>query len=145
LIVYRLHRQIRHPSEYNLNRESRWNPARTPLLYSASSVSLCCLEVLVHTDPDLIPDNLVWSWAELPEDPETLLYRSRLTDIERTRAAGRRWINSRVCLAVRVPSVIVPHTGVDFNVLLNPTHDAFTAVTWQSGGAFKFDPRLVSQ
>jgi hypothetical protein len=29
------------------------------MLYCAAAISLCCLEVLVHTDPDLIPDHLV--------------------------------------------------------------------------------------
>lgn len=49
LIVYRLHRDTRQPFEISLNRSNRWNPARTPMLYCAANVSLCCLEVLVHT------------------------------------------------------------------------------------------------
>ncbi|MGA3025758.1 MAG: RES family NAD+ phosphorylase [Bryobacteraceae bacterium] len=142
MIVYRLHRHTRQPFEYNLNRESRWNPARTSMLYCASTVSLCCLEVLVHTDPDLLPDNLVWSWAELPADPEVLDYQWSIADVERTRAAGKRRIESLRSLAIRVPSAIVPHTPVDFNILLNPLHDAWTSIHWQRGGPFRFDPRL---
>src|SRR5438270_10882394 len=96
------------------------------MLYCAAAVSLCCLEVLVHTDSDLIPENLVWSWAELPADPEALDDVWNIADVEQTRAAGKRWVDSRRSLATHVPSVIVPHTKVDFNVLLNPTHDAYT-------------------
>jgi hypothetical protein len=31
----------RQPFEYNTNKDNRWNPARTPMLYSAATVSLC--------------------------------------------------------------------------------------------------------
>ncbi|MGD0617326.1 MAG: RES family NAD+ phosphorylase [Bryobacteraceae bacterium] len=142
MTVYRLHRHTRQPSEYNPRGEGRWNPTGIPMLYSASTVSLCCLEVLVHTDPDLIPDNLIWSWGELPADPEVLDYRWSIADVGQTRVAGKRWIDSRRSLAIRVPSVIVPDTPVDFNILLNPTHAAYTDVQWQRGGPFRFDPRL---
>ncbi len=142
MIAYRLHRDTRQPADYSLNRESRWNPARTPMLYCAATVSLCCLEVLVHTDSDLIPDNMVWSWAELPVDPENFDGNWDITEVEQTRWFGKRWIDSRGSLAIRVPSVIVPYTDVDFNILLNPTHEAFTDIHWRRGGTFTFDPRL---
>jgi RES domain-containing protein len=87
------------------------------MLYCASTASLCCLEVLVHTDPDLLPDNLVWSWAELPAVLDDVW---NIADVEETRAAGKRWIDSLQSLAIRVPSVIVPHTPADFNILLSP-------------------------
>jgi RES domain-containing protein len=142
LIVYRLHRDTRQPFDYNVNKENRWNPARTPVLYCAATISLCCLEVLVHTDPDLIPDNLIWSSAELSINPEVLNGTWDMRNLEQTRTFGKNWIASRRSLAIRVPSVIVPHTNVDFNILLNPTHDAFPEILWQRGGAFTFDPRL---
>ena len=112
------------------------------MLYCASSVSLCCLEVLVHTDSDLIPDNLTWSWAQLPAEPEQLPDERHPANLERTRALGKRWIDSRSSLALRVPSIIIPHTEVDFNVLLNPTHESFSELRWTRGGVFMFDPRL---
>lgn len=115
------------------------------MLYCACSVSLCCLEVLVHTDPDLIPDNLVWSWVDLPSEPEVFDGGWRITDPGLTRSFGKRWIDGRGSVAMRVPSVIVPHTDVDFNVLLNPTHDTWTNLHWQRGGKFAFDPRLFSE
>ena len=112
------------------------------MLYCAATISLCCLEVLVHTDPDLIPDNLIWSSAALPADPEVLDDVWNVGDLEQTRAFGKEWIASRRSLAIRVPSVIVPHTNVDFNILVNPTHEAFSDIVWQRGGTFTFDPRL---
>jgi RES domain-containing protein len=95
LILYRLHRDTRLPSEYNINGENRWNPARTPMLYCAATISLCCLEVLVHTDSDLIPDNLVWSSAELPADPEVFDGMWDVSNVEQTRPFGKNWIDSR--------------------------------------------------
>lgn len=142
MILYRLHRDTRKASEYNLNQENRWNPARTPMLYCGGSVSLCCLEVLVHTDPDLIPDNLVWSYAELLSVPESFDEHWDTSNVESTRPYGKYWIDSRRSVALKIPSVIVPHTAADFNVLLNPTHDAFADLQWQRGGKFSFDVRL---
>lgn len=113
------------------------------MLYSASSLALCCLEVLVHTDPDLIPDNYAWSWAELPLDPEVFDGKWSITHTVDTRRFGKAWIDSRRSLALLVPSVIVPPTSTDFNVFINPMHDAYNDIQWQHGGAFSFDPRLL--
>lgn len=142
MIVYRLHRDTRQPFEYNLNQENRWNPVRTPMLYCAATVALCCLEVLVHTDSDLIPDNLVWSSGELPADPEIFDGMWDVSNVEQTRPFGKDWIDGRRALAIRVPSILVPQTSVDFNILINPTHETFSDIRWQRGGPFAFDPRL---
>lgn len=112
------------------------------MLYCAASVSLCCREVLVHTDVDLIPDNLVWSWAQLPADPEEFDGIWSTGNLEQTQPLGKSWIDSRRSLALQVPSAVVPSTPEDFNVLLNPTHDAYDEIEWHRGGAFGFDPRL---
>lgn len=112
------------------------------MVYCGASVSLCCLEVLVHTDADLIPDNLAWSYAKLPVDPEIFEETWDILNVDQTRAYGKYWIDSRRSLAVKVPSVVVPRTDSDFNILLNPTHEAFSEILWQQGGGFSFDPRL---
>jgi len=112
------------------------------MLYCAASVSLCCVEVLVHTDADLVPDNFVWSWAQLPADPEEFEAIWNIDNLEQTRPFGKSWIDSRRSVALRVPSAIVPRTLEDFNILLNPTHDAYSEIEWHRGGRFAFDPRL---
>jgi len=89
-----------------------------------------------------VPDNLVWSWVKLPRAPDALGAPRNTADLEQARAAGKGWINSRRSLAARVPSVIVPDTHADFNVLLNPVHEAYNDVEWSRGSAFRFDPRL---
>ncbi len=114
------------------------------MLYSASSLALCCLEVLVHTDADLIPDNYVWSWTTLPTAPDNLDELRDIRDHNQTQSFGKYWIESRQSLAIAVPSVIIPRTPIDFNVLLNPLHDAFDQLPWERGGSFDFDDRLLS-
>ena len=112
------------------------------MLYCAANIALCCLEVLVHTDKDVIPDNYVWSYAELRADPEVFDGLWDIHSLDQTRWYGKSWIDSRRSLGIMVPSVIVPNTGVDFNILLNPTHDAYSEVVWKRGGPFAFDRRL---
>src|SRR3954471_12928197 len=36
----------------------RWNSPGLPAVYTSSALSLCVLELLVHTDPDLVPQDL---------------------------------------------------------------------------------------
>jgi hypothetical protein len=88
LIVSRLHRDIRKPSDYSFIAQ-RWNPALTGMLYCAANVALCCLEVLVHTDGDTIPDNYVWSYAELSSEPEVFDGAWDIGNLDLTRWYGR--------------------------------------------------------
>ncbi|HEY6343300.1 MAG TPA: RES family NAD+ phosphorylase [Bryobacteraceae bacterium] len=60
--------------------------------------------------------------------------------MESTRRFGRRWAAQPEALALLVPSVIVP---IEFNVLLNPTHSAFTDLVWSGPTPFRFDGRLI--
>jgi hypothetical protein len=53
---------------------------------------------------------------------------------------GHWWSNERRDFAARVLSVIIP---IEFNVLLNPTHDDFSDVVWHDPVPFAFDERLV--
>lgn len=39
----------------------RWNPKGVPVVYTAASLALAALELLVHTDDDLLPTDLVTS------------------------------------------------------------------------------------
>lgn len=55
----------------------RWNERGTPALYAASSLSLACLEILVHMRwTDLVPPDYVYSVIEVPR----LLISSRSLD-----------------------------------------------------------------
>jgi len=91
------------------------------MLYAGSTLSLACLEMLVHLPPNQIPIDLVYSWAELKETPAAADFRGDVADQDSTRF-GQRWATGVEAAAIRVPSVIIP---IEFNVLLNPTHSVY--------------------
>lgn len=110
------------------------------MLYCTTTLSLACLEILVHLGPEQIPLDYVYSTADLFESPETASFYGNLGDEDATRAFGQQWSTSRNALAVLVPSVIIP---IEFNVLLNPTHANFHTVEWNAPEPFGFDRRLL--
>lgn len=140
--IFRLHRKQRAPSDFggSLVYAGRWNTAGTPMLYAASSLSLCCLEVLVHLTSNQMPAHYIYSSATLEESPAIADYRGDIGDEVSTRRFGQWWATQRTALAIRVPSVVIP---IEFNVLLNPTHVNFNNVVWDSSEPFRFDERLL--
>ena len=139
--IFRLHRALRPASDYggSLVYARRWNPAGTPLLYASTSLSLACLEVLVNLQPGELPDDRVYSAADLPGSPEVGDFRGSLHDTEATRRFGHRWATDIRSVAILVRSIVVP---IEFNVLLNPLHPDFGAVEWSQPEPFALDPRL---
>ncbi len=110
------------------------------MLYAASSVSLACLEVLVHVMPDQIPPAYVYSSAKLTRRPQVADFRGEVEDEVSTRRYGQWWANERRDVAILVPSVVVPS---ERNILLNPTHSDFDQIVWDAPKVFGFDKRLL--
>ena len=46
----------------------RWNEPSTPIVYTAGSLSLAALDVLLHLNPDRLPDDLVAYGIALPTE-----------------------------------------------------------------------------
>ena len=127
----------------------RWNHLGVNVLYTAGSLALAALEILVHLESQQllqeylqIPvefderhslslnlDHLPANWSDHPAPPST-------------REIGTEWIRSRDSVVLAVPSAIVPDEKV---YLLNPEHPQFTALQIGRESAFHFDPRLLSQ
>jgi RES domain-containing protein len=115
------------------------------MLYCASTVSLCELEVLAHSS--VLPRNTVSISADIPVDllltallPDKLppdwnsaVHSSSAKDI------GTRWAKSNVSVAIMVPSVIVPDES---DYLVNPLHPDFARIKFSSPKPFVFDSRL---
>ena len=125
----------------------RWNHKGTPLIYTASSRSLACLEALVHMSQ---ADFLITRRIVLIEIPKTIVpvtigqaslpknWRQHpppfaLADI------GTRWAESMKSLLLQVPSVVVPE---EVNMLINPAHPDIKSVTITNLEDFMFDKRL---
>lgn len=123
----------------------RWNHKGISILYTAETRSLATLELLVHTSPSLIPNdlNIIEIQApesiiqinikDLPKDWSTYPAPLTLADI------GSKWANENKSLLLRVPSSIIKE---EFNVLINPLHQDFKLVSINSIDKFNFDKRL---
>ena len=126
----------------------RWNPKGLALLYTSENKSLAALEVLVHLDRQTAPNDLKILCLEIPDDKiltyleekEFNLIKSSEDANSLMLQAGRRWIESKGSLALRVPSILIEG---EYNILINP--EMVTSkddLKIQSINDFKFDERF---
>lgn len=124
----------------------RWNSVGVPMVYTAGSMSLAALEMLVHLDADELLQAYWAVEASFDESLVTEIDRSRLPPGWRagepsasTREIGDAWVRSARSVVLRVPSVIIES---EHNYLLNPRHPEFSRVRLAQPRRFAFDPRL---
>ena len=101
----------------------RWHQRGNKVVYTAESLALATLEILVHLESDRVPlvaikayiekklevaevNNLPPNWQETTAYPEL-------------QTIGTEWLKLGRTPVLKVPSAIVP---VEFNYLLNPDH-----------------------
>lgn len=125
----------------------RWNHRGIPMVYTASTVSLATLEVLVHVEtaaalaryvciPVEVEDHLCRTAEDygLPED-----WAADPAPFS-TRDLGSGWARGGDSLALAVPSAVIPS---EMNVLINPGHPDFARLKIGSPRDLYFDPRLL--
>jgi RES domain-containing protein len=117
------------------------------MIYAAGSVSLACLENVVHRSSEglsglfkilviEIPDDLSLDEirnSDLPED------WADFTNVNITRRLGDKWLMGKTSVALQVPSAIVPQES---NYLINPDHDHFSKIRLIETRDFNFDKRI---
>src|SRR5580658_9191941 len=110
----------------------RWNSRGVPMVYASSSLALAAIELFVHLEPNLQPDDLVSVAATLPAgkpaermEPEQLPAEWWTDDFEQLRAIGDRWVQAKSSLALTVPSATL---RTEWNVLVNPLHPAVAEI-----------------
>jgi len=124
----------------------RWNSKGVAVIYTADSLALASIEMIVNLpapkllqmyvrisarfSSDLVSD---LSEADLPED-----WNSRPISPS-TRAIGDRWVKEQSSAVLRVPSIVVPD---EYNYLLNPNHPDFVKIEIGKPIIYYFDPRL---
>lgn len=126
----------------------RWNSPGIAMVYTAGSVSLATLELLVHLDnTSLLPsfpicpvdfdDSLVelLDLATLPPDWSQSPPPSSLKTI------GDDWISRASSIVLRVPSAVIENEN---NYLVNPAHPDFRKLVMGTMEALKLDPGLTS-
>ena len=117
------------------------------MIYTAESLSLATLEILVNLDsPDSLDQYLSipvefdeslckalefgalpGNWASDPPPPST-------------QQIGSNWAAARESAVLAVPNAVIRR---EFNFLLNPEHPDFSRVRIGSPAEFELDPRLV--
>lgn len=125
----------------------RWNPPGLAVIYASASSSLAVLELLVHTDSDLLPGDLTIVEIRIPDavrmeilDPATLPDDWRdYPPPESLQAIGARWARARRAAVFAVPSAVNP---LELNYLVNPDHPDASRVSIVTTRPFVFDPRL---
>jgi RES domain-containing protein len=126
--------------------DGRWNFEGVPMVYTSSSLALAALEFFVHLDPSDAPSDLVFVKAESPDELHTeriqesqLPSNWRRIDNRHLQKLGSDWAKSKSSVALMVPSAIVEE---EWNVLLNPRHPDFAAITVEPAKPFHYDERM---
>jgi len=152
--IFRLCRRrfARHPLDGRggLIASGRWHTPRRLVCDASESLALASLEILVHCDLDLLPNDLVAIEVEVPKGVSVDELRAKkLPRSFRKYPApaalqrlGNAWLDrGRACL-LRVPSAIVPS---EKNFLVNPAHPDARRLRVVKRTPFRLDPRLVER
>ena len=127
----------------------RWNSEGFAVVYAASSLSLALLEIIVHLEfkealrlykairievPDsaleqINPASLPAGWNSRVPHPSTQL-------------TGNHWLRSWSSVVLSVPSAIVL---IESNILINPAHPDFHALTIGKPIDLPLDPRVMDK
>ncbi len=127
----------------------RWHNRGVPVVYTAEHPALALLEVLVHFElaPDEVPANFKLMSVATPDKAQIANLDSQALqgnwqqNLELTRSIGDEWLESANSLALRVPSVLVPHS---YNYLLNPRHPTAAGMRIDNVTRHPYDGRLFA-
>lgn len=129
---------------------ARWNPKGVYMVYTAESIALAALEMLVHLpEESLLYQHYVKIPVEFDAEQITVFKRSALPPNwnanppeETTQQLGADWVASRESLVLKVPSSVIPEES---NYLINPVHPDFKSVDIGPAQSFLFDRRLGAE
>jgi RES domain-containing protein len=128
----------------------RWNPIGIPVIYTAESLSLATLEIIVHLEreqllykrfvkiPVTFESSLVFplSRKKLPKD------WASLPPSESTQKIGQKCIEQAIHAILKIPSTVVQE---EHNFLINPAPPDFSAIEFGEPQRFEFDERLIEK
>jgi RES domain-containing protein len=126
----------------------RWHTARRAVTYASQSLALASLEVLVHCDIDLMPEDLVAIEIDVPSRVRiATITTSALPRNWRRYPApptcqrlGNAWLDGAAGALLRVPSAVIPS---EHNFVLNPLHPEARFIRVVRAARFSFDRRLL--
>lgn len=126
----------------------RWNSPGRPAVYMSESLSLCALETLTHMVKMHMMQGFKCVWVDIPDKLITKLEPGRLPTDWRaipapksTKEVGDEWFSSQKTPVLRIPSTVIP---VEYNFVLNSSHQEFGELIIGDVQDFEFDERLLS-
>lgn len=127
----------------------RWNSPGFSVVYTAQSLALAALEILVHVDSDKLLQEYVAIPVTIGPQLITHVDASLLPNNWRaypasklTRTIGDAWVSQGVLPVLQVPSAVI---SAESNFLLNPSHKDFEKLRIGKAERFRFDPRLTAK
>jgi len=128
----------------------RWNLRGTRIIYTAGSLSLAALEMLVHLDDDSMLFKYSYIQAQIP--PGLILKIEEFRRLPKDWSAspapliaqkiGDDWAKSGISAVLEVPTSIIP---LEKNYLLNPLHPDYSQIILGIPEEFSFDARLAKK
>ncbi len=125
----------------------RWNSRGTRMIYTAGSLALAALEMLVHLDDDSMLFNYSFISAKIPV--ELIVKVEDICDLPKNwsvspsplnvQQIGNKWIQEKISAVLEVPTSIIP---LEKNYLINPAHSDYKEIVLGSPKEFRFDARL---
>ncbi len=128
----------------------RWNSPGVGVVYTAQSLSLAQLELLVHLEAEAVLRGH-WRYFAVEVDPQAIMACESWSELPpdwaawpapvATQAIGDRWIAESVSVALSVPSAVTPG---EYKLLLNPAHPEYAAaVLVAAPESLRLDQRLI--
>lgn len=122
--------------------QGRWHRKGTHMVYTASSIALAMLEILVQSSD--VPFPVAVIRVDVPDEliqdvDAATLPQGWDRDRRHAQPVGMAWFTSRDSVGLRVPSVVIP---LENNLLLNPEHPAFSRVRHEWVDLLDIDARL---
>ena len=127
----------------------RWNSEGIPIVYTAGTLSLALLEIIVHLEikealnyfqaiPIAFSNALVES---VPSKALPLTWNSTPAPFT-TKTIGDQWVRQSASAILCVPSAVVPN---ELNFLLNPHHPDFSKIEIGDVIDLPADPRILDK
>ncbi len=127
----------------------RWNSEGFPVVYTAGSLSLAVLEIIVHLEfkqalnlYKAIPVFLPKSAVEAVDPASLPANWSKSIPHPSTQLTGNHWIRSRSSIALQVPSAIIP---MESNFLINSAHPKFQTLEIGNPMDLPLNPRVLDK
>ena len=124
---------------------SRWNMPGSSMLYTAQTISLGVLELLVHIGLQDIQNFYHLLALAIPADAPVSeinivkLKKDWQEDEDYTAFMGTEFLRTNTNLILKVPSAIITE---EHNFLINPYHTDFKKIKIKKSKQFIFDKRL---